>query len=115
VNFSQLRSIVIPPGYQKRNAERSGHDALLAISTLTKSQGQITYRLRAALNPELLIIVECVVLALDASVLDHASRVSLQSRHRASDVGVYFYYLFDGRGDEEGGGHALFDAEEYAV
>lgn len=59
--------------------------------------------------------MECVVLALDAGVLDHASRVGLQSGHGAANVGVYFYYLFDGRGDKEGGSDALFNAEEDAV
>ncbi len=56
-----------------------------------------------------------MVLALDAGMLNHASCVGLQSGHCAADVGVYFDYFFDRGGDEEGGGDALFDAEQDAV
>ena len=59
--------------------------------------------------------MEAVVLALDAGVFDHGARVGLQAGHGAADVGVDFDNLFDGRGLEEGGGDALFDAEEDAM
>ena len=59
--------------------------------------------------------MEAVVLALDAGVFDHGAGVGLQAGHGAADVRVYLYDLFDGGGLEEGGGHALFDAEEDAV
>lgn len=59
--------------------------------------------------------MEGVVLGFDSGVLDHASGIGLETRHGAADVGVYFYDLFDGRGDKEGGGDALFDAEENAM
>jgi hypothetical protein len=55
-----------------------------------------------------------VVLALDAGVLDHASCVGLQTRHGAANVAVDFDNLLDGAGLEEGGGDALFYAEDYA-
>ena len=56
-----------------------------------------------------------MVLALDAGVFNHGAGVGLQAGHGAADVRVYFYDLFDGGGLEEGGGHALFDAEEDTV
>ena len=59
--------------------------------------------------------MEAVVLALDAGVFNHGAGVGLQAGHGAADVRVYFYDLFDGGGLEEGGGHALFDAEEDAM
>lgn len=59
--------------------------------------------------------MEAVVLALDAGVFDHGAGVGLQAGHGAADVRVYLYDLFDGGGLEEGGSHALFDAEEDAV
>lgn len=55
-----------------------------------------------------------MVLALDARMLDHASCIGLQTRHGASDVAVDFDNLLDRAGLEEGGGYALFDAEDYA-
>lgn len=58
--------------------------------------------------------MESVILACDASVLDHAAGVGLQAGHGAADVAVYLDDLFDGGGFEEGGGHALFDAEDHA-
>jgi hypothetical protein len=110
----QTRPILIIARNQQRNAERPTHDALLALSTLTKPQRQIAYRLCAALDPKRLCIVEGVVLALDAGVLDHASCVGLQAGHGAADVAVDFDNLLDGGGFEEGGGYALFYAEDYA-
>ena len=59
--------------------------------------------------------MEAVILTLDAGVFDHGTSVSLQAGHGAADVGIYFDNLFDGGGLEEGGGYALFDAEEDAM
>ena len=59
--------------------------------------------------------MEAVVLALDAGVFDHGAGVGLQTGHGAADVGVYLDDFFDGRGLEEGGGYALFDAEDDAM
>ncbi len=56
--------------------------------------------------------MKAVILTLNAGVFDHGASVGLQAGHGAADVGVYFDNLFDGGGLEEGGGHALFDAEE---
>ncbi len=56
-----------------------------------------------------------MVLGLDAGVLDHGAGVGLEARHGAADVGVDFDDFFDGGGFEEGGGDALFDAEEDAM
>ena len=59
--------------------------------------------------------MEAVVLALDAGVFDHGTGVGLQAGHGAADMGIYLDYLFDGGSLEEGGGYALFDAEEDAM
>ena len=75
----QTRPILIITRNQQRHTERPAHNTLLALCTLTKPQRQIAYRLRAALDPQRLGIVEGVVLALDAGVLDHASCVGLQA------------------------------------
>ena len=55
-----------------------------------------------------------MALALDAGVLDHGPRIGLQPAHRAPDVSVDLQDLLHGRGFEEGGGYALFDAEDHA-
>lgn len=59
--------------------------------------------------------MKAVVLTLDAGVFDHGTSVGLQAGHGAADVGIYFDNFFDGGGLEEGGGYALFDAEEDAM
>ena len=59
--------------------------------------------------------MEAVILTLDAGVFDHGTSVGLQAGHGAADVGIYFDNLFDRGGLEEGGGYALFDAEEDAM
>lgn len=59
--------------------------------------------------------MKTVILALNTGVFDHGASVSLQAGHGAADMGVYFDNLLDGGGLEEGGGHALFDAEEDAM
>jgi hypothetical protein len=99
---------------QKRDAKRPAHDSVLALGSLTKPQRQVANSLRAAFNSQRLVVVESVVLALDSRVLDHTAGVGLQAAHRAADMTVYFDYLFDTRGFEEGGGDTLFNAEDYA-
>ena len=59
--------------------------------------------------------MEAVVLTLNTGVFDHGASVGLQAGHGAADVGVYLDNLFNRRGLEEGGGNALFDAEEDAM
>lgn len=110
----QLWPIFIIARNQERHTKRSTHDTLLTISALTKSQSQITNSLRTALDSQRLIVMESMVLRLDASVLDHRSCIGLESGHRTSYVAVDFDDLFDGRGLEEGRGHALFDSEDDA-
>jgi hypothetical protein len=46
----QTRTILIITGDQQRHTKWPTHDALLALCTLTESQRQIAYRLRAALD-----------------------------------------------------------------
>jgi hypothetical protein len=110
----QTRPVLIITRNQQRHAKRPTHDALLALGTLTKPQRQVAYRLRAALDAQRLIVVEGVVLALDARVLDHAAGIGLKARHGASNVPVDFDNLLDGAGLEERRGYALFYAEDYA-
>ena len=56
-----------------------------------------------------------MMLAFDTGVFDHGAGVGLQAGHGAADMLVDFDYFFDGGGFEEGGGYALFNAEEDAV
>lgn len=110
----QRRPVLIKPRNQQRHPKRPTHDTLLALGALPKPQRQIANRLRTALHPQRLCIVERVVLRLHARVLDHRPGVGLQPAHGAADVSVYLDDLFDGAGFEEGGGDALFDAEDDA-
>ena len=55
-----------------------------------------------------------MTLACDTRVLDHASGVGLETTHGGPDVSVDFHDLLDGGGLEEGGGDALFYAEDDA-
>jgi hypothetical protein len=61
-----------------------------------------------------LVVVEGVVLALDARVLDHAAGIGLQARHGASDVGIDFDNLLHRARLKERRRHALFYPEDYA-
>ena len=110
----QLRPVLVNPSNEQGHAKRPTHNALLALGALTEPQRQVANRLRAALNPQRLVVVESVILALDAGVLDHGAGISLQAGHGAADVAVYFDDLFDRGGFEESGGNAFFDAEDYA-
>lgn len=91
----QTRSVLIVPRNQQRHSEWSTHDALLALGTLSKPQRQIAYRLCTALDPKGLRVVESVVLALHARVLDHAAGIGLQTGHGAADVAIDFDNLLD--------------------
>lgn len=108
----ELWSFFIISRNQKRNTKGPAHDALLAVRALAEPQRQITDRLRTALDPQRLVVVEGVVLGLYAGVLDHGARIGLQPRHGASDVAVDLDDLFDGGGFEEGGGDTFLDAED---
>ncbi len=73
----QLRSFLVDPSNQERYSEWPAHDTLLALGALAKPQRQIANRLCAALDPQRFVVVESVVLALDAGVLDHRAGVGL--------------------------------------
>lgn len=111
----QTRAVLIVAGNQQRHAKGAGHDALLAVGALAEAQGQVADGLRAALDAQLLVVVEGVALALDAGVLDHGARIGLQSGHGGPNVAVDLDNLLDGRGLEQGRGHALLDAENDAL
>jgi hypothetical protein len=111
----QAGAVLIVTSNQQRYTKRSRHDALLTLGTLTESQRQIAYRLRAALDSQRLVVVESVVLALDSCMLNHASCIGLQTRHGASDVAVDLDDLFDGAGLKESGGYALLHAEDHTL
>lgn len=111
----QTGPILIIPRNQQRDAKRPAHDGLLPLGGLAEAQGQVADGLRAALDAQVLVVVEGVALALDARVLDHAARISLQPGHGTADVTVDFDDLLDRGGFEERGGHALLDAEDYAL
>jgi hypothetical protein len=56
----QRRTVLVPASDKKSDTERPGHYALLSFRTLTESQRQIAYALRAALNRQRLGVVEGV-------------------------------------------------------
>jgi len=112
--MEKLRPILINTRNQQSNAKRPAHDAILAIGALAETQGEITNGLGARLDAQRLVVVEGVGLALDAGVLDHGAGVGLEPGHGAADVAVDLDDLLDGGGLEEGGGYALFDAEDDA-
>jgi hypothetical protein len=111
---SQAWPSFIESGNQQSYPEWPRHDTLLPFRTLPEPQRQVTDRLRTAFRPELLPVMECMVLALDSGVLDHAAGIGLQSAHGASDVAVDLDNLFHGRGLEERARDALLDAEDDA-
>lgn len=108
----QARPVLVIARNQQRHTKRSGHDALLSIGALAEAEGKIANGLGAGLDAEVLVVVEGVGLALYAGVLDHGAGVGLEARHCAADVAVDLDDLLDGGGLEEGGGDALFDAED---
>lgn len=111
----QTGAILIIPRNKKGNTERPAHDALLTVGALAEPQRQVADGLGAGLDPQALVVVEGVALALDAGVLDHAPGVGLQAGHGAADVAVDLDDLLDGGGLEQGGGDALLDAEDDAL
>jgi hypothetical protein len=111
----QAGTILVVSSNQQRHTKWSRHDALLTLGTLTESQRQIAYRLRAALDAQRLVVVESVVLALDPCVFDHASCVGLQARHGASDVAVDLDDLLNRAGLKESGGYALLHTEDHTL
>lgn len=108
----QRRAVLVVSRDEQRNTERPTHDALLAVGTLAEPQREVADGLGAGLDPQALVVVEGVALALDAGVLDHAPGVGLQAGHGAADVAVDLDDLLDGRGLEQGGGDALLDPED---
>lgn len=53
-----------------------------------------------------------MVLTFETGVIDHGAGVGGETGHGATDMGVDFDDFFDGRGFEEDGGDAFFDAED---
>lgn len=111
----ELGAILVIASDEKGDAEGATHDALLAIGALAEAEGQVAYGLGAALDTQILVVVEGVRLALDAGMLDHAARVCLQSRHGAADVPVDLDNLLDGRGLQQRRRHSLLYAQHHAL
>lgn len=114
LGMEQLGAVLVVTGNQKSYTERSAHDGLLSLSTLTEAQGQVTDGLGAALDAERLVVVEGMALGLDTGVLDHGACVSLEAGHGAADVAIDLDDLLYGGGLEEGGGDTLLDTEDNA-
>lgn len=114
-DYSQTRTILVVAGNEQGDAEGATHDALLALGALAEAQGQVADGLGAALDAQRLGVVERVVLALDARVLDHAARVRLQPAHRAPDVPVDLDYLLHRRRLQQRRRHPLLHAEDHAL
>lgn len=112
LSVEQLRTILVEASNEQSNAERSTHDSLLSISTLTESQGEIADGLGAALNAERLVVVEGVGLAFDSGVFDHGAGIGLETGHGTANVAVDLDNLLDGGSLEEGRGNALLDTKD---
>ena len=111
----QLRTLLIDSCDQQSNAKWPTHHALFPVCAFSKSQGQITDCLRTALYSQSFIVMEAMVLTLDAGVFNHGASVRLQAGHGAPYVGVYLDNLFDGGGFEKGRSYALLDTEKNAM
>lgn len=77
--MEQLRAILVEASNEESNAERTTHDSLLSVSTLTEAQGEIADSLGAALNTEGLVVVEGVGLAFDSGMLNHGAGIGLEA------------------------------------
>lgn len=111
----QLGSVVINTGNEERNTEWSGHEGLVVVDTLSEAEREVTHRLRARLDTDLLVVRELVHLRGDAGVVDHRARVRRQARHRAANVPVDLHDLFDRGRLEQGRLHTLLDTENNTV
>lgn len=111
----ELGAVLVVASDQKGDTEGTAHDALLAIGALAEAQGEVADGLGAALDAQVLVVVEIVALALDAGVLDHAASVGLQPGHGAPDVAVDLDDLLDGRGLQQRRRHALLHAQDDAL
>lgn len=113
--MEQLGAVLVVAGDEQGDAKRPTHDGLLAVGALAEAQGQVADGLSRALDAESLVVVEVVVLALDAGVLNHGAGVGLETRHGTANVAIDFDNLLDRRGLEQRGGDALLDAEDDAL
>jgi len=107
--------VLVVAGDEQGDAKGAAHAAGLAVDALAEAQRQVADGLGAAVDAQLLVVVEGVALALDARVLKHGPRVRLQPRHGAANVPVDLDNLLDRRRLEEGRGHALLDAQDDAL
>lgn len=74
------------------------HHSIFVLHTLSEPQGQVADSLSNALDFNLFVVGEGVVLRGYSSMVDHRPRVGCQTAHRASQVSVDFHDLLDGRG-----------------
>lgn len=110
----QLRPILINPRNQQCYPEWPAHDTLLPVRPLSESYCQVANTLGAALHPQRLVVMETVVLTLDAGMFDHGAGVGLETGHGAADMSVDLHDFLNRGGFEEGGGDAFFYAENDA-
>lgn len=111
----QAWAVLIVASNQESDTERPAHDALLAISRLAESQGQVANGLGAALDAQGLVVIEGVALALDAGMLHHTARIGLQTTHRAANMPVNLDNLLHGGGLEKCRSYTLLNAEHDAL
>ena len=71
----QLRTLLINTGDQQRNTKRPTHHRILVMYTLSEPQGKITNGLSDALNLDLLVVGEGVILRGNSSVIYHGASV----------------------------------------
>jgi hypothetical protein len=84
------------------------------MHALSEPERKITHGLGDALDLDLFVIREGVVLCGDACVVDHGACVGGEAGHGASEVTVDFHYFLDGAGFEEGRLDAFLDGEDDA-
>ena len=93
--------IAVPPRqYPQSTTPRQTADSswppLTGMHTLPEPEGQIAHSLGSALDLDLFVVGERVVLCGDACVVDHGTCVGGEAGHGASEVTVNFHDLFDG-------------------
>lgn len=79
LGVEELGAVLVETSNEQGDTEGTAHDGLLAVSTLAEAQGKIADGLGAALDAEVLVVVEGVALAFDTGVLDHGAGVGLEA------------------------------------
>ena len=107
--------VIIVSSNEESDTERSRHDSLLTLSTLTESESQITHCLGDGLNVYGLIVVKIMLDGLHSCVVNHGSGICSKTGHGTANVFVDFDDLLDGRCLEQGRGDSLLNTENDTI